>query len=214
MRYVLQRGIPAVFVEIYLPKKAAFQGALFAALTEGRDPGVLRRHLDAHAAAIRNKLQGDWPAAARRLDPGLVDELAGNIGALYGGYSVYEVDGVYFAANRAEPVEERTQVIRILFQYTPGASCDEATLREVKRYLRAPANRLADFGVRVKRALPELRRVERWRAQIGVFLIGFLLHRVEQAIEGHPELRQDEIWVASSWNAVVNRFVPEQGRRG
>ena len=182
---------------------------MFQALTDGRDPAKLRQHLTEHADTIREKLSDDWPAAARALAPALVNELAHNIGTLYGGYSVYEVDGVYFRPDSAAPTEERTQVVRLLFQYRPGEACDAQTLHEIKRYLRDPSNRLADFVPAVKKAVPELRRVERWIAQVGVFLIGFLLHRVEMAIAANPGLEQDEIWVASFWNAIVNKYVAE-----
>ncbi|NBD16939.1 MAG: hypothetical protein GVY04_12595 [Cyanobacteria bacterium] len=45
------------------------------------------------------------------------------------------------------------------------------------------------------------REVEEWKKHVAVFLIGFVLHRIIVAIRKKPELRQDEIWLTSFWNA-------------
>src|SRR3954447_14572795 len=157
MEYRFRRGTPAILVEIYLPKKSAFQGALYEALTEGNDPVKLKEHLLAHADKIRSMLHNDWTEAAAHLTESFVDELAASIGDIYRGYSMYEVDGVFFAPGSASPAEERTQVIRIFFEYKLGDEADDGLVDDVKRFLRSPSSSLKQFEPARRKYLRELK---------------------------------------------------------
>ena len=207
-KYQFRRGVPALHTEIYLPKKSGFQGALFAALTEGRRPDVIRRHLIKHLKRVKEILQRDWRELTRRLDRAFIDGLAANIDDIFTGYSMYEVDGVYFAPGSDEPSEVRTQVIRLIFEYPIDEVASDELSRDVREFLQAPASRLTAYQPRDAAHLPQLRHAEEWLERVGVFLFGFILHRIELAIGENPALLQEEIWVASLGDAVVNKFVP------
>jgi hypothetical protein len=208
MRYVFQRGFPAILVEIYLPKKSGFQGVLYKALTAGRNPAAVKKHLKEHTAAIQSMLQTDWPQLEKQvIDDAFIDELAANIKEIYSGYSMYEVDGVFFNAED-EPVEERTQVIRLWFEYRVDEATPDEVIYEIKRFLRSPSSALTGYTPVDERARPELEQVEAWLAQVAVFLIGFLVHGIILEIKENRELTQDEIWMTSFWNGTINRFLP------
>jgi len=209
-KYQFRRGVPALHTEIYLPKKSGFQGALFAALTDGRRPEVIRKHLTRHLKRVKEILRRDWRELTRRLDRDFIDELAAHIDDIFTGYSMYEVDGVYFAPGSHEPSEVRTQVIRLIFEYRIDDTADDDLVREIRDFLRARVNRLAGYTPRDPAHVPHLRLAEEWVERVGVFLFGFILHRIELAIADNPDLRQEEIWVASLGDAVVNKFVPER----
>ena len=108
--YRVTPGQPTVQVEIYLPKKAHYQGVLYRTLTEGFDQKQVEQHFRDHHADIALFLIeagfSDLPIAIR---------LPENY---FTGYSMYEVDGVYFSGGGI--VEERTQVIRLLFSRDSG----------------------------------------------------------------------------------------------
>lgn len=209
MRYTFRRGVPAIHAEIYLPKKSGFQGPLYSALTDGRKPEVVHAHFRQHRARIAEILRKEWPGLAGRLDDGFIDALAAGIQGVFIGYSMYEVDGVYFPAGETTPVEERTQVVRLMFEFPVRDDDSADVVAEVKRYLRSEKNALADYTPTRDEFRPRLLDVERWVEQVGAFLFGFVLHRIELAIDADASLRQKEIWLASVWNAVINKFVPE-----
>lgn len=210
-KYQFRRGVPALHTEIYLPKRSGFQGALFAALTDGRNPDVIREHLTKHLKRVKEILQRDWRGLTRRLDTEFINDLAEHIGEIFTGYSMYEVDGVYFAPGNSRPSEIRTQVIRLIFQYPIDESAGDDLVRDVREFLAGPIPTLASYTPLDPAHEPELRRVEQWVERVGLFLFGFILHRIELAIADDPALRQEEIWIASLGDAVINKFVPEKG---
>ena len=100
---------PAIFVELYLPKKSYFQGTLYDTLTKGFDLDTVKKHFQDKQEAIQAMLQThqQWRDYS--------DESIQSIEPFYFGYSIYEVDGVFLGKD-GRPIEEKTQVIRFLFR--------------------------------------------------------------------------------------------------
>lgn len=208
MHYLFKRGLPAIFFEIYLPKKSAFQEPLYNALTEGRDPEVVQHYLTDHATDIQEMLSRDWPELGQAFTPSLIEKCAANIPNVFVGYSIYEVDGVYFNPGSKAPIEERSQVIRIFFVYEIHEDWPDEFASEIKRFLRSSETDLEHYPNQDSEIQTGFAEVEEWKQHIAVFLIGFVIHRIIRAIQKNPDLRQDEIWLTSFWNAIVNRFIP------
>ena len=209
MTYIFKTGKPSTFVEIYLPKKSGFQGALYRALVDARNPKEVKDHLLRYENKIKMMLEQDWSIGHTKFIHSFIEDLSSNIGSIYVGFSMYEVDGVFFSKNSIDPCEERTQVIRIIFEFPVADALPLDTLIEVKKFLRSPARSLNEYGSYDKKYEKELKLAEDWIVKTGVFLTGFIIHRIILAIEENPDLQQDEMWVTSFWNTVLNKFLPQ-----
>ena len=63
MKYRLNPSEAGVHVELYLPKKAQYQGILYTTLTEGFDPAAVRRHFRSERTGVESFLRAarsDW----------------------------------------------------------------------------------------------------------------------------------------------------------
>lgn len=213
--YRFHAGEASVLVEIYLPKKARFQGALYDALTAGFNPGKVRRHLADNEARIRGLMRDYYSVEYSA-------ELVDSMGRMMGGYSLYEVDGVFYAEEREQPViEERTQVIRIMFLPPDIDVGVEGKVKKqvIREYLRFTGDR-EDFEAQVGDRLnlsgnaqfhSLAAALRRWECQVALFVFGYIVDSLCEKIRilkdesGIEE--EDEIWVTSFWNLVINRVV-------
>jgi hypothetical protein len=220
--YRFSPGEASVFVEIYLPKKSRFQGDLYNSLRDGFDIINVRRHLIENYQKVR-AFMTDYYATEYR------PQVIKNMPPLLHGYSMYEVDGVFFNSKTKRAYEERTQVVRIIFRPPPLRALrahPELKKRVIREYLRSPGTR-DDFeaaflkklnmegiqlDVRVVRSYESfVRELRNWECQVAHLLFGFLIFRICERIEqlrvdeGYEE--EEEIWVTSLWNLVVNRVV-------
>ena len=118
LQYEFHQSESGIFIEIYLPKKCYFQKTLYNALTGGFD----QEHVEGCFMDVNKRDR--IVALMRRYDPDIHKSLRDNYEHTvcelidvkhinYIGYSMYEVDGVFFNGKILE--EERTQVIRIMF---------------------------------------------------------------------------------------------------
>src|SRR5262245_1136935 len=94
--YAFNPSEHGIFVEIYLPKKAEFQRTLYQALTEGFDIEMVRSHFQAKQERINSFLRGHYSCQGR---------IEGMRQVFYG-YSMYEVDGVYYDSKNKKTFEE------------------------------------------------------------------------------------------------------------
>jgi len=143
---------------LYLPKKAEFQGVLYETLTRGFDLDFVKRHF---LGRKKNQIQtilehhSQWRNYS--------NESIRSMAPFYWGYSLYEVDGVFYSkmANRKGArriIEERTQVIRFMFvpdlnalasQLVPNAIEHRDMLDIIKNYLRISGHRRGQRGANV-----------------------------------------------------------------
>jgi len=111
--YQYQPSEGTILAEIYLPKKAKYQGILYEALTGGFDYGKVKKYIEDNLESIKElyyKISKFENEMLNWLDIYFTERPP-----LYNGYSMYEVDGV-FRGEKGEIIEERTQVIRIIFR--------------------------------------------------------------------------------------------------
>ena len=129
LRYQFQILNPGAVAELYLPKKAEYQGVLYQTLTEGFEPAKVithfkrkrtKKHIGHFLKHYAHYLMGiEQKDLADELKKRIKDEkdekfVPGQ--SSYLGYSMYEVDGVFRDQEKQQTEEERTQVIRIIFQ--------------------------------------------------------------------------------------------------
>lgn len=140
--YVFQPRDPSIYCEIYFPHKAAYQGEIYDALLEGRDPDKVKEYLNESIddglltelaiyppllnpdlfSGQKKKIAGDDKARAHRP----IDQYRSS----FAGWSMYTVAGVFFEdrnhttrstlrpTQRLEPAEELVQVLRLIFRFS------------------------------------------------------------------------------------------------
>ena len=219
--YKFIRSEPGIFVEIYLPKKADFQGTLYDTLIKGFNISKVKNHLRAKKKSIQKMLE-TYETLVADYDS-FVDELQ----PIFFGYSMYEVDGV-FVGKKNKIYEERTQVIRLLFRpeldkiFTDNKykGKEQEIAKITKEYLRTTRsqkeyvikNQCDDFAIDI------IEGIHLWGDCVGLFLFGYIIYEICAKISDlckNEKLSWDEaeeeIWVTSIWNMVVNpiKFQPD-----
>lgn len=205
MPYQFQSYVPGVFVEIYLPKKSMYQGMLYESLIEGFDFEKVKKHfLDESKRAKIYQLLKDYDEVKN------IEERVEKIEPFYWGYSMYEVDGVFFDIDKGIE-EERTQVVRIMFLpnlkaiYKLVPEMEPVDLRRaVKRILKADR----DERERLKEYHPQVvDYLNKWKGDLGLFLFGYIIFKLCVRInEANDESDlEKEIWLTSFWNIEVNK---------
>ena len=64
--YKFCAGEPGIFVEIYLPKKAKFQGTLYDSLTKAiSTPKILKKYFTRNKSEILKLMKEDYPKLAQ-----------------------------------------------------------------------------------------------------------------------------------------------------
>jgi hypothetical protein len=218
--YRVHAGEPAIFVEIYLPKKSDFQGRLYEALTRGFDVQEVKHHFKdpERKERIRELFRRYDPRLS--CDDGRVDAMR----EVLFGYSMYEVDGVFRAqGNGSRGVyEERNQIIRVVFKPDYGGIAERsgATLETVREmagerfhaYRERNGSVLSDAAGRTsgpeKLVAEELRS---WIEDVSLFLFGYVVYELCEKIaelrENAHKRPEEEIWLTSFWEMTVNRVV-------
>lgn len=220
-----------LFVEIYLPKRAEYQVALYDALTEGFQKDKVESHFrnatTDRKEGIRNLLEDNYPTIADYTDQMIfrLMEFFGSDIPLFSGYSMYEVDGVFYRKDKGI-IQDRTQVIRIMFrpsfrQYSLDSECvgAEELDGEILRSLAAVYfNSLTPDRASFVKRLNELTHAQKlfinfldeWTQSVALFLFGFLIYNIcEKLLELRSEDKnkgEEEIWVTCFWNLKITRF--------
>jgi len=195
---------PAVFVELYLPKKAVFQGLLYDALTSGFRLEAVKAHFlqadPLKQQQIRSLLGKSWT----RVD--YSPEEIESFRRVYFGYSLYDVNGVFLkgfpAATEAAGgdrdddyriVEETSQVVRMVFKY-PCATEPTVALDFLMLALQRPLSEMSRFatvhqreirataGAEADRVFALLADLERWQMYVGLFVFGYLIYQICEGV--------------------------------
>ena len=207
-----------MLVEIYLPKKSNFQGTLYDTLTTGFDIERVREHfLDPDKQPSIRKLLDNYPEVVD------FDEAAiAALPPLFQGYTMYEVDGVFYSRGSRdshEIHEEKTQIIRIIFKPElkflairhPGR---ETEIQDcVREFLNSAGSSVEgnDLHLEVADYLGS------WVDQVGLFLHGFIVYELCARISRlcsdgvmDWEKAEKEIWVSTQWHLDISRvkFTP------
>lgn len=196
---------PAHFIEVYLPKRAEYQGALYRSLVNGLEVKNVRRHFSDESKKPRiKKFLNEFAINL------YTDDLAETFPKIFYGYSMYEVDGV-FSGPRGKIIEERTQVVRLIFRIDCRSAVKEFklghlhaiqfALREAHRPWEPRSGIISSD--QYERALDW---IDRHRYLCGLFVFGYFVFEVCEHL-GILDSPEDEIWVTSLSPMRVNRFV-------
>lgn len=139
--YVFQPRDPSIYCEIYFPHKAAYQGTIYNALLDGKDPEIVKGYLE---KGVNGGLIAELSPYRHLFDPDLYsgkkEKIKGSAKtrakkrieqyrSSFAGWSMYTVAGVFFSENertpktwrptqRFEPAEELVQVLRLIFRFS------------------------------------------------------------------------------------------------
>lgn len=163
LSYSFTRSERSIFTEIYFPKRAAYQGAVFDALRFGFDESTVKTYLHKNIRALRDEFKRlpsildphEYTAPERRKTIPSLEESRARIDMYkspYKGWSVYSVDGMFFDEDTGQKFEEATQVVRILFRFQSSTKIQKATsqaqchdvLRSILFWVIAQQGRLND----------------------------------------------------------------------
>jgi hypothetical protein len=206
--YEFHFGDPGLFVEVYLPKKAEYQGALYKALTNGFNLALVQEHLRSNKTKVQSFLR-----RLRRV-ANYSDEQVDQLTAVYQGYSMYEVDGVFNNGTPTKPhlYEERTQIVRLMF--VPPSDTEPFASRQ---FLRHWTHDLARFESEVGANIEggdlgaiARDRLVKWLDDISLYINGYILFTICDSIlrlfeEDRIAKVEDEVWVTSLRCLAVNR---------
>ncbi|MBP2315059.1 hypothetical protein [Azospirillum soli] len=230
-QYLFQPPEHGLQAELYLPKRADFQGVLYDTLTEAFDAANIRAYLaNLHTRShIVTLLERHWPELAHN-----IDAIAARLCSGIQGYTMYEVDGVYAGAGGV--VSERTQIVRLMFvpgldamaarvTLDPDPERNRARVRdEAQILLRNYGADAAFFKARNEDALKRgaipaelldlCRTLEDWVEEVGLVLYGYVAGRVCLAIRDRHLRPEEEIWVTTNWGFTLNalRLGGDDGR--
>ena len=121
--YKFNYGQPGHFVEIYLPKKAVYQGALYDALTEGFHHEKVKQHFIDNADQVRKFLEGNV-----ELFGAFEEQRYKDMDPCYFGYSLYELDGVFLT-----PKIQTASLARSASRSSASCSCHPVKLSPVPK---------------------------------------------------------------------------------
>jgi hypothetical protein len=207
MPYQFQSYEPGIFVELYLPKKAAYQGKLYEVLTDGFNLEKVKAHFsDIQKRQRIYRLLDDF-TEVKNID-GRID----TIQQLYWQFYMYEVDHVYYDPGE-RIVEEKTQIIRMMFFpnlrkfYELEPEMDHKKVRAlINRAMKLDSIERKDISEANPRIIEHLNN---WIGDVGLFLFGYvvfeLCSRIEELSTTERGELEKEIWVSSFWNFQLNR---------
>src|SRR5262245_63788994 len=215
--YAFNPSEHGIFVQIYLPKKAEFPGTLYQALTEGFDIEKVRSHFEAKREQINAFLQGHYSCDGR------IETMQ----QVFYGYSMYEVDGVYYDTKNKKTFEERNQVIRVMFKpdldaVNLGKLPVERAQTVIKLFVRHAGKNESFAGdhpqIYVNVSDEEkvlisnlLAYLEGWKYDVALFVLGYVVFEICERIQELDIMKgkgaEEEILVTSFWNLTVNRIV-------
>jgi hypothetical protein len=208
--YMLLPAEPTLNVDIYLPKKDIFQGVLHDTLRQGLNVDAVKNHFSNCdiQVGLKNYLR------KRKILPIYTEETIHNFPSIFGGYSLFEGDGM-FAGIGARAYNERTQVVKLMFrpnmdkikQKCPDQNQVFALMKKVtlNNYFEVNEGELGDT---IDDGSYELRT---WESYIWLFVFGYIVYNICQHIHdvsllGFDDV-EEEIWVTSNGSTLLHRIV-------
>jgi len=212
--YQLHSHEAGMFIEIYLPKKSVFQGTLYDTLSQGFEVEWLKSYFkdENKKNTINTLLQ------RTNLLFQYSDEMIDKFPKIFFGYSMYEVDGVFYSTDR-KVYEERTQIVRLMFKpdlepFFEKFPEDEAKIRGVVlEYLSYLKTKELFLKEKKLESIYQdiIDDIDQWIDYVQLFVYGYLMHEIcikinELCHENKMEWNdaEDEIWITSFWNFAIN----------
>lgn len=238
-----QRG---VFVEVYFPKKVALQATIFTALAKGYNEQTVKKNLKTNARALLREL-ADYPTDLfdpyryGKLEKPSVPETSlakarkriDMYSSPFKGWSMYEVDGVFFD-KRGRVYEERTQVVRLLFRFVNTRSARlarqwdcEDILRSIIFFIMRERGQIkgeTPWDEAAKKRFMEThealtdpvrqgfaernftriaQEVRKWMDDCSLFTFGYLVRKFSKKVL-ETARPEEEIWVTGLFGLTVN----------
>jgi hypothetical protein len=204
-KYVLQKTELGTNVELLLPKKAYYQGVLYDTLTDGFNPEKVTAYLQDPERSTRIM---DYLNAYMTVNKKSYDWYLSKIDKIFKGYSMYEVDGVFYDDESDKIFEECTQVIRMIFRIPHEEikgrfkSSDFEKL-EIFRVMHEA--QLSDLNIYHDKKEDKLKYfISNWVKILTFFIYGYLLFRIQEHIL-KLEDKEYEIWVVSFPSVIISR---------
>ncbi len=206
---------PALFVELYLPKRALYQGTLYESLTDGFDIKKVVDHLQTHIKQIHELFSNELSTAYDHTRLSLMKPIIW-------GYSMYEVDGVFLNEHTQKIGEERSQVIRIMFRFSSQhmmveCGIDEHTylgmrelIQEMLETNKEKRRKSKDrYSNKEERSVIEY--IDQWIDDVAFLLFGYIIFNIclniqKKVEEQRLEHYEEEIWVTSLGKLQINRI--------
>lgn len=199
INYRYQMHEIGLFTEIYLPKKAIYQEVLYQTLTDGFEfDKKIKPHFKKFEKEIVDFLECySW---LKEYPVGKAQERFSQTKQLYWGYSMYEVDGVFFSKERKRIEEERTQIIRITFlldtlkEWRKDIKENikiEIDLKDMRSYVSDYIQGDKTREVSMERSAEKLgeewrivlKNLKQWKLDVGIFLYGYILFEICRRIQ-------------------------------
>lgn len=231
--YIFFRGQRGIFAEVYFPKKVIYQSEVFTALQEGFLEETVKKYFERNISGIIQEMgdypqlfdphqyERDQPVAPTSVSVEEARQRIATYQSRFYGSSMYEVDGVFWSDTRQKIIDERTQIIRLIFRiessFTEEARRMESydVLEAMKRWIMAEHNRLdhvlpwskeeQDHFIVLHGVWPEHKRefvvqyyervakeAKRWIDDINLFIFGYLVRRFWKEVVSLHVREQDK----------------------
>lgn len=241
--YLYARGARGQFVEVYFPKKVIFQERIFNTLKDGYSEEIVKTRLSTNIHGLLKELAEYSnlldpyrynPSRIPRVSKSPIAKARKRI-AMYKspfkGWSMYEVDGVFFS-KRGHAYDERVQIVRLMFRFK-SRYAEQAkkegwydVLRSIILFSMPHRGLLVTERVWDKSGRgqfldlhpdwPEPKKkfvesyyagitkeVRKWLDDCAIFVFGYLVREFSQKVLESKEL-EEEIWVTSFFGLTVN----------
>jgi hypothetical protein len=229
INYKYNRYDPGIFMELYLPKKAEYQGILYDTLTGGFLIENVISHLKRHWDKITNLMGGSYTSRIKS------KKQLEQISSVFSGYSMYEVDGVFFNPSNKQIVEEKTQVIRLMFRFDVdelmgalGRMSKQTKEIQHQIALTITGDFLACFTNKANFASSHedeyskkwpahqdfiktvISKLHHFELSMAMFILGYVVFEICEKIKllhrTNRRQPEEEIWITSFWNLRINRI--------
>jgi hypothetical protein len=199
-QYKFGFGDPGLFLELYLPTK--FDVLLTTTLDEGFKLPFVKKYLVKYIDEIRELLVDH--ESLGQCSPSRIKEFS----EVFRGYSLYHGSGAYSSDDKIE--KETVTIARMIF-LPPLSESDPERAEErfwARRFLsEADRKKTGEYDEKERRLVA---RLSKWLEDIGLFVNGYVVHRISQSIQDWREIGtvrqvEDEIWVGSLRCLAVNR---------
>jgi hypothetical protein len=229
MKYRFHNAEIGVMYEIMLPKKIQYQGFLFNALVNGLKTFSFSSYFEENKNSVKELFEdfSDY-LIGKRAEVELFDT---DYAAIFQGYSMFEVNGVFRHEKSDAFDEELTQIVRVYFlpdyenmyKRFPEFSQIEI-LRFADNFFSLHKNmyrRLHQFFDVFGKADPEDESIKErekvlhdylnhWVDAVALFVFGYIIHEICKHLGSEYEekrlsILEKEIWVSSHWGILINR---------
>jgi hypothetical protein len=229
MKYRFHNAEIGVMYEIMLPKKIQYQDFLFNALVNGLQTFTFSSYFEKNKESVKQLFEeySDY-LIGKRAEVQLFDT---DYTAIFQGYSMFEVNGVFRHEKSNSFDEELTQIVRVYF--LPDY---EDMMKRFPDFSRIEILQFADsffsLHTNMYRRLQEFYAVSvtegsadeaihkrqkvlydylnHWVDAVSLFVFGYVIHEICKHLDSYYEEKrlttlEKEIWVSSHWGILINR---------